>query len=111
MAKTRAVAKRRRSRRKMTLPLGLIAPIAVVEASALKYATDANQEPLEAVKMFGDYNILSMTGFSAIAGDFKPWRLKLGLLPVGAGIVAHWAASKFGVNRALGRAGIPLIRI
>jgi hypothetical protein len=44
-------------------------------------------------------------------GAFSTWRLKYGLYPVIAGFAIHWGAQKFGVNRMLARANIPLIRI
>jgi hypothetical protein len=44
-------------------------------------------------------------------GKFRPeWAMKT-YLPPALGILVHIAASKLGVNRALGRAKVPIIRI
>lgn len=42
---------------------------------------------------------------------FKFNRMKEGLLPVMVGILVHKLAGRLGINRALGRAGVPIIRI
>ena len=33
------------------------------------------------------------------------------MIPLGLGVGTHWLASKFGLNRMIARAGIPIIRI
>jgi len=53
----------------------------------------------------------TMTGFSPYTGKFEGWRMKYGLLPVVAGVMVHKIAGMLGLNRAIARAGIPLIRI
>lgn len=52
------------------------------------------------------------TGYDYTDGSFDIWRLKWGLLPAMMGGIAHWLlGTKLGLNRMLGRAGIPIIRI
>lgn len=54
---------------------------------------------------------LALTGFNADDSKFYFEWLKAGLVPILAGAGVHWAANKFGINRALARSGIPLLRI
>jgi len=58
----------------------------------------------------GDYLKGAFIGLDS-AGNFNPALLKSGLMPVVLGMIMHMVASRFGVNRALGRAGIPFIRV
>lgn len=44
-------------------------------------------------------------------GSFRPALLRDGALPVVGGFIAHMIASRLGINRALARAGIPILRI
>lgn len=52
-------------------------------------------------------------GFTGIGedGTFNLANFRKGLLPVGAGFIAHMVASKLGVNRAIAKSGLPFIRI
>lgn len=44
-------------------------------------------------------------------GKFNSGLLILNMTPLFLGFVIHWLASKIGINRLLGRAKIPLVRI
>ena len=60
----------------------------------------------------GHYLVGDITGYDSNTGGFNvPWALNHFWLPVGAGILVHKVASRLGVNRALGRAGVPFIRV
>lgn len=89
----------------MTIP---IAPVAGL-AAGLSF-------PAEAL-MRGDwlsaaYRVCSSyTGYDPQAQTWSMDNLKRGLMPLMIGFAIHWIAGKIGVNRMLGRAKIPLIRI
>lgn len=51
------------------------------------------------------------TGYNPANNTWSLGSLKAGLLPLIAGILVHKVANKFGVNRAIGRTGLPFIRI
>jgi hypothetical protein len=98
-----------RRRGKMTIPLGVVAgfaPLAFTAVSDFKVHGGAY-----AAKAVG----CNLTGFD-LNGDGK-WRPELGLWKIGLGpIVAGLLVHKFvggslGVNRALGRAKLPLLRL
>lgn len=50
--------------------------------------------------------------FDPVTGQMDTSKLSYGLYPVVGGLLVHWlVGGKLGVNRAMARAGIPLIRI
>jgi len=52
------------------------------------------------------------TGYDAYNTAWNASELKYGLLPLVAGFAVHWlVGGKLGVNRALGRANVPFIRL
>lgn len=58
------------------------------------------------------YLVGGITGYDSNTGKFNvPWTLTHFWLPVGAGVLAHKAAGWLGVNRALARAGVPILRV
>lgn len=60
----------------------------------------------------GHYLVGGVTGYDTNTGKFNlPWAASHFWLPVGAGLLVHKLAGRMGVNRALGRAGVPFIRI
>lgn len=100
-----AKTKRTHSKRKFTLPLAIVAGLTPYVwheydlyksgglGEALKYAS----KPFVPIDPF--------------SGKFDTCDLKWGLIPMGVGIGVHMIANKLGLNRMLGRAGIPFIRI
>lgn len=50
-------------------------------------------------------------GYFPDEGQWHPSTMWYGFAPLVLGMVVHKAASVLGINRALGRAGIPVIRI
>lgn len=116
MAKARTKTRRvyvkakRRGRRKMTLPLGLIIPSAMVGYQAVKIGMNSGGST------GANWFIGSMTGIRPDAKE-KGWktfhaaRLTEGLLPIALGAVTHKIAGKLGINKALGSAGVPWLRI
>ena len=53
----------------------------------------------------------ALTGYNPAGGNFTTTYLKQGLFPIAAGTLVHIMASKLGINRLLGRARIPFVRI
>lgn len=51
------------------------------------------------------------TGYDPASGRWIPSLMWYGFLPLTLGVVIHKVASKLGINRALGQAGIPFIRV
>lgn len=97
------MAKRRKTsrRKKMTLPLAIIGGMLPV-ASGVYARRNSGTE-------IANYLQAGFTGISN--GQFNIANMRLGLFPVMAGFMVHAIAGKLGANRALGRAGLPLIRI
>lgn len=103
---TRRSSKKKKGRksRKMTIPLGVIAPLVNTLFWANGHAT-----------MEGKVNLLmsAYTGFDPGYGKFMPERLNNGLVPLLIGALVHKfvGGAPLNVNRALGRLGVPIIRI
>jgi hypothetical protein len=92
--------KKHHSRGKTTLPIAIVAPVAAVVVSGAKAIMEGHSE----------YVTTGLTGYGP-DGKFHVESLMGTYGPIAAGAVVHYAASRFGVNRALGRAKVPLIRI
>lgn len=103
--RVRYVARRVRRRPGLTIP---VAPI--MGFTAAMY-------PIAELAINGDYKgaiteaSLRFTGYDPYTGSFAAYKLKEGLLPILMGFLVHWVAGKIGINRALGRARIPVIRV
>lgn len=100
--------RKRHGSRKMTLPIGPIAGI----AGALMPAINAGM----AGRLTGPDSALSwatalMTGYDDQTRQFNWQLLARGWTPIIAGFAAHKLAGMLGVNRALGSAHVPLIRV
>ena len=97
----RRYGKKRRGSHKMTVPVAIAAPAVWAMYRFVEPAIKGNM-PLA---------VMQVTGY-----NFATNALNLGALydtygPVLVGAVIHKGASMFGVNRALGRMKIPLLRI
>jgi len=112
MAKSRAVATRRRyfarrsaprARAKMTIPLAVVAGF--VPAAVGVWSRRSSGQAV------ADYLQAGFTGITPGTGQFAIANLRSGLLPVIAGFGVHLVASRLGINRAIARARIPLLRI
>lgn len=106
--------KRRRGSRKMTIPLGLVGGLG--GAMAVPCATAAGGNSIIQAVMIGDPQWIleavaeNFTGFNVYTGKWNLLNAR-GLWCCLAGAIAHKAAGYLGINRALGRAKIPLIRV
>lgn len=108
---SRALAKKRRYRRnKFTIPVALALPVGIMAVDTYNRSTtmggwDASLK----------YLLASMTGVNLSAnpnaGRFNVLYLKDGLLPLGLGMIVHKLAGRLGINSALSRTGLPIIRI
>ena len=96
-----AKKKGKHRRTKFTLPLAVVAGFVPVGVGLWNRRGSSTE--------MGNFLQAGFTGMSN--GQFSLGNFKMGLLPVAMGFVAHSIASKLGINRAIARAGIPLIRI
>lgn len=97
--------KKSRRSRSFTLPLALVGGLAAgVVPPVLKMIHGNPQQ--------GVYDLVeNYTGFNIWEKKFNLNGLKNGLVPLFVGAMAHKAAGMLGLNQALGRAGVPIIRI
>lgn len=93
---------RRRSVRKTTIPLAVVAGF-----FPLSHGLWNRRSSMQAM---GNFASASLVGYLPGQG-FTSFYLKEGAFPIIAGIAAHKIAGLLGVNRLLGKHGIPLIRI
>lgn len=65
----------------------------------------------EASRIYTGFANTNSYGYPEPIG-WHPHLLKYGLLPIVAGFLVHWlVGQKLGINKAISRAGIPLLRI
>lgn len=108
MARSRGTAVTRKRKRKangFTLPVAVIAGMAPLANQArMGWAADG---PVGMVKQ----STLALLGYHIDTNTWNASWMKVGLLPIFVGGLVHWGAKKFGLNRMIARAGIPVIRI
>lgn len=112
MAKTK---KRSRGKNGFTVPIAIVAGLLPAASNIVKKGMDTrsfNAAGQEASRILLGYNPATRYewGYNENPGWY-PHLLKYGLYPILFGFAGHWLAGKIGINRALGRAGIPFIRI
>lgn len=97
---------KRRSAAKMTVPVAVIAGFVPMGADILSaYRVAGAQGAIE-------HLALCTTGYDPSDGKFKPMFAFQKLYgPLIAGVMVHKIAGYLGVNRALGRAKVPFLRI
>lgn len=96
--------KRNHSKRKFTLPLAVV-------GGFMPLITGIWARKDFGFAQIGQFILSSQTGFDW-DGGFHPASLKYGLVPELGGFLVHWlVGGKLGVNRMLGKAGIPIVRI
>ena len=83
--------------------MAVVAPIAMQAYAIGKVATsgaaDANATAIECITGYRPGHPFNSHAFMGTWG------------PIGAGFLIHWVASKLGVNKVLGRAKVPILRI
>jgi hypothetical protein len=98
--------KRRRSGRKFTIPLLVVAGFLPGITSTIPQIT------YHGLSGGAAHFTKIMTGYNPLNGSWRWQELQAGLFPVIMGFVGHWLiGGKLGVNRMLARSGIPLIRL
>jgi len=95
---------RRRGGKSFTLPLAVVAGLAP-GLSQLWRAKDYGMRQVANVAS-RDY-----IGYDPESNRITGAYLGYGLLPLLLGFLVHTVAGKIGINRALGRAGIPILRL
>lgn len=101
-----AKKKARRSSKGMTVPLAVIGGLVPAGADVLAaWRTAGAQAGIEHVAMV-------TTGYDPSDGQWKPGFAMQKLYgPLFVGFMVHKLAARLGINRALGRAGVPFVRI
>lgn len=97
--------KKHRKGRSQTLSLAVIGGL-----GAWVYKSYSDRGP-DGINGFTRNALMYLTGYDHWSGNWYVQNMKYGALPIGAGMFAHLVASRLGINRLLGRAGIPLVRI
>ncbi len=92
-----------RRAKKMTIPMAVVGGFVPTALGVWSRRSDATE--------IGNFLQRGWTGIEPGTGKFNMANLRLGAFPVLAGFLVHMIAGKLGVNRAIARAGIPLIRI
>ena len=108
--------KRTHHKAKMTIPLAVIAGFVPGVVDGVKNGMNngwGGGADSGSATMLGSFLGIQTPDAQHVyhTGAWSTWRLKYGLYPVIAGFAIHWGAQKFGVNRMLARAKIPLLRI
>lgn len=102
----KAVARRRRNGVKgMTIPVALMVGFLPITLEAINGAQRGGWKGMAHQVAY------SFTGWDTDTRTWEQSRLKGGLYPVLIGMGVHWIADKMGVNRALQRAKMPILRI
>jgi len=100
-----AKSKQRRRKPQMTIPVAVMAGMMPLAASAVRGWQN------ETFRGLGKEVLFALTGFDTDQPGWHPEFMKNGTYPLVAGIVVHKLAGRLGINRMLGRARIPLLRI
>ena len=96
---------RRPRRASKTISLAMIAGLAPLTVGTAKVfqASGATAAAYHAVA--------ALTGYRVEDREWKLSHMRTGAFPILAGFLVHKVAGRLGVNRALGRAGIPFVRV
>lgn len=96
---------KRHRRAQTTIPLAVVAGFMPLLGHAIAGFNSAG------LMGIGKNICLGLSGYNLDDGQWYRNELKYGLWPILGGFLVHWGANKIGLNRALGRARIPLLRI
>jgi hypothetical protein len=105
VVKYRKAKAKHRAHAKTTIPLAVMAGFLPLGLQALTGFKEGG------IHRAGVRVTSALTGYDPDVNRWDAAYLRNGLLPIGLGFGVHWIASRVGLNRALGRAGIPLLRI
>jgi len=93
--------KRRSGRRKMTIPVAVVAGFIPLVSNTISQARSGN---LAGVTK-------TIVPYDPVSGRMTWSYLGQGLIPIVIGFLVHKAAGMIGVNRMLSQANVPLIRL
>jgi len=96
----------RRRAKSMTVPVAVVAGFGPIAYDTIRNGWD-REGFSGAIRRLS----LGTTGFDPENGEWYRDNLIRGMGPVVLGFGIHWIAGKLGINRALGRTGIPLLRV
>lgn len=96
--------KNRRSGNGMTIPMAVVAGFMPLAVNVVSVSGGG-------LRRMGWMAAQALTGYDTDTQRFWYPNMWKGTFPIIIGIIVHSIASKLGVNRALGKAGIPFIRI
>lgn len=88
---------------KFTLPVAVIAGFGPLTVNTLRTPGGWDRK----LWMFTQ----AMTGYDTDTQQFWWPNMKKGAIPIMMGALVHWVAGKVGINRALSRSGIPVLRV
>lgn len=118
--KTRRMARRKKKRGKrgFTVPLSIVAPIVAIPfvpskegwASPLEDAQKKNWKAVGAHLVNGFQPFFEVQDPNTFKGNFG-FHIPRYIAMLTGGVLTHMVASKLGINRAIGRAGVPVIRV
>lgn len=94
---------RSRNGKKLTLPLAIVGGFMPLTINTIRTPGGWDRKLWMATQ--------AITGYDTDAGKFWFPNLYKGAVPIGVGFLIHAIANKLGINRALSRSGIPLIRV
>ena len=103
--------KRRGGNRKITLPISLIAPVVITVTKRMPSGSSIVENIQKGDWGTLSYNLTELIGIEAPSGKFRLDYLINTIMPFVGGYVLHKVAGMLGINRWLGRAKIPFIRI
>jgi hypothetical protein len=97
------------TKKKFTIPLAIVAGFVPAGMDIYNNMPNFNNNVLAS----GAHTVAGLIGYDTVGKKYVglSQAKSAGLYPIILGFGAHWAAQKFGVNRMIARAGIPLIRI
>lgn len=98
---------KRRSKAGFTVPVAVLAGFAPMLSYA--YRVGFKQGGIEG---FANQVVYTTTGYDPYSKNWSMNGLKIGLLPIAAGVLVHkYIGGSLGVNRALSKAGVPFLRL
>ena len=104
-------AKKLRRRARVTVPVAILLGMSPVVASGIE-GFQVGGFSAQGLRIAANNMSQRLIGWDSMGGQFTPQLLKQGLFPLVGGVLAHkLVGGMLGVNRFLGRAGVPLLRI
>ncbi|MDD1679403.1 MAG: hypothetical protein LUO93_09525 [Methanomicrobiales archaeon] len=104
----RKTKRRHGGHRKFTLP---VAPLAGLAAGMYEPVSNAMRGDFKAAIDWTLFNYLGFGGFRTGVLSWHPEGLWRGAMPLIVGVAAHKLAGRLGINRAIAKAGVPILRV